>query len=80
MTRIEIISIVKGELEALSANKIENLDEDIFFKNKLLDSMNLLNLIVFLEQKFDVKIAPFFVDRESVSSINKIADYIESNM
>jgi len=80
MTRIEIISIVKGELEALSANKIENLDEDIFFKNKLLDSMNLLNLIVFLEQKFDVKIDPFFVDRESVSSINKIADYIESNM
>jgi len=78
MKRDEIIKIIKNELEALSGKEIDDLDKDIFFKSQFLDSLNLLNLIVFLEQKFKIKIDPFFIDRESVSSINKIVTFIEN--
>ena len=80
MLREEITSIVRDELESISSRSVHDLDEDLFFKSRLLDSLNMLNLIVFIEQRFDIKIDLFFIDRERVSSINKIVDYIEKHL
>ncbi len=80
MDRKEIELIIKDEVETLASKSITDFDEDIFFKSRFLDSLNLLNLIVFLEQRFKVRLDPFFTDRESVSSINKIVNYIEDQL
>ena len=76
----EIILIVKDELEAIAKKSINDLDEDIFFKSRFLDSLNMLNLIIFIECRFNIRLESFFIDREKVSSINKITDYIEKEL
>ena len=80
MLREEIILIVKDELEAIAKKSINDLDEDIFFKSLFLDSLNMLNLIIFIECRFNIRLESFFIDREKVSSINKITDYIEKEL
>jgi|SaaInlStandDraft_7_1057024.scaffolds.fasta_scaffold99583_2 acyl carrier protein len=80
MLREEIILIVKDELEAIAKKSINDLDEDIFFKSRFLDSLNMLNLIIFIECRFNIRLESFFIDREKVSSINKITDYIEKEL
>ena len=76
----KIRDIIKKEVESLAGAKLKNLDEDIFFKSSFIDSMNMLNLIVFLERKFNIKIDTFFIDREAVGSVNKLADMIKSKL
>ena len=74
----DIVQIVKEEVEALSGKEIRDNDENVFFKSNIIDSLNMLHIILFLEQKFSVKIDLFFTNRESISSINKIAKYIKA--
>lgn len=76
----EIAGIIKEEVEALAAAELDSLDRDIFFKDRFLDSMNMLNLIIFLEAKYDVELDTFFLDREAVSSVNKLAEIIQSKL
>lgn len=73
-----IVQIIREEVEALSGKKIRDNDENVFFKSNIIDSLNMLHIIIFLEQKFNVKIDLFFTDRESISSINKLAKYIKA--
>lgn len=74
---VDIKQIIKTEVERHASTKIEAYDDEIFFKSTVLDSLNMLNLIVFLEHKFQLEIDAFFDDRESVGSINKLASYIK---
>jgi acyl carrier protein len=80
MNREEITQIILDELEVLADKTVTDLDADIFFKRQFLDSMNILNLVVYIEQRFEIKLEPFFLDREAVSSVNKIVDYVEQRI
>lgn len=47
------------------------------FSSKLLDSMNVLSLIIFLETTFQVKIPTFEVGLETFDTMDSISDYLE---
>lgn len=80
MTPKEIKNIIISEIENLSGAKVKDLDEDIFLRKKYIDSLNTLNLIVFLEQKFDITVDAFFLDREAVDSVNALAKMIQAKL
>jgi methoxymalonate biosynthesis acyl carrier protein len=73
----EIKTKVKSEIEALAACEISDLDAEIFTSG-LLDSLNILNIIVFIEKEFSLKINPFDINLDTLGSINRICEYIMS--
>jgi D-alanine--poly(phosphoribitol) ligase subunit 2 len=77
MNFTDIETKVSTEIEALAACKISDLDAEIF-KSGLLDSLNILNIIVFIENEFGFKINPFDINLETLGSINRICDFIRS--
>jgi len=76
----EIRNILVAEVERLSGTKLSDMDEDIFLKNNVIDSMSVIGFIVFVEQKFNVEVDAFFDDRESAGSINKLAGLIQDKL
>lgn len=68
---------VRSEIEALAACKISDPDVEIF-KSGLLDSLNILNIIIFIENEFSLKINPFDINLDTLGSITRICDYIET--
>jgi len=76
MDYTEIETKVKAEIEALAACEISDLDAEIF-KSGLLDSLNILHIIVFIENAFSLKINPFDINLDTLGSVNRICDYIK---
>jgi acyl carrier protein len=51
--------------------------DTLLFSSQLLNSMNLVELIVFLEETFDVKVKPMDIVFENFDTINLMLAYIE---
>lgn len=75
LDRKKIQAIIKNEIENLAAQKLESCDEEIF-KSGFLDSLNVLNIIVFIEQEFNIKVDVFEVNIDSLGTVNKMVDYV----
>jgi acyl carrier protein len=75
MDRERILAKVKNELEVLGSREIQDANEEIF-RTGLLDSLNILNLITFIETEFNLRLDPFDVSLDSLGTLNKICDYI----
>lgn len=73
----EIEIKVRSEIEALAACKISDPDAEIF-KLGLLDSLNILNIIIFIENEFSLKINPFDINLDTLGSITRICNFIET--
>ncbi len=50
------------------------------FKGQVLDSLNLLSLIAFLEEKHNVKIATSEINYENLDTINNISAFLDRKM
>lgn len=77
MNSSDIQTKVRAEIEALAGSDISDPDAEIF-KSGLLDSLNILNIIIFLENEFSLKINPFDINLDTLGSITRICEYIES--
>ncbi|NDP27145.1 MAG: acyl carrier protein [Flavobacterium sp.] len=55
-------------------------DGTLLFDEGIFDSMGLLNLISFLEEDFNVKVADSELDAANFGSINAIALYLEKKL
>lgn len=73
----EIETKVRTEIEALAACEISDPDAEIF-KSGILDSLNVLNIIIFIENEFSLKINPFDINLDTLGSINRICDFIQA--
>lgn len=73
----DIKARVKNEIEVLAGSEINDPDQEIFTSG-LLDSLNILNIIVFIENEFKIKINPFDINLDTLGSINRICEYIQS--
>jgi acyl carrier protein len=73
----EIETIVRNEIEALAACEIKDPDAEIF-KSGILDSLNILNIIIFIENEFSLKINPFDINLDTLGSIARICEFIQS--
>jgi|TARA_B100001964_G_C13941361_1_gene469082 acyl carrier protein len=79
MNRHEVLHSIKEEVDKHIRNPNYEVDDDIFLKNGgVLDSFSMLTIALYLENKYSLELATFFEDREQVSSINKLTDYIVS--
>jgi len=77
MKRHFIYHKVKNELQALSGYEINDPDQGIFTSG-ILNSLNMLNLILFLESEFDLQINPFDVNLQMLGTLNRICDFVET--
>lgn len=75
MSRDDVLNKLKTEIEALASDTLTDYDEEIFTTG-FLDSLNVLNIIVFIEQQFNIKIDTFDVTIDTLGSLNKISDYV----
>lgn len=72
----EIQGAIQHEILALSGNKVTDLEAAVFLKSSVIDSVNMANLVISLEDRYGIEIDAFFTDRNSVSSIGALARYI----
>jgi acyl carrier protein len=74
----ETIKKVRGILRSEFGLKESELeDEAPIFSAKVLDSLNSLKLLLFLEREFNLKISPFDVSLDEVDSIGEIARTVD---
>jgi acyl carrier protein len=75
MDRDLVFERVKGEVEALASCEIHDPNEELFTSG-LLDSVNMLNIIIFIESEFDLAIDPFDVNLDMLGTLDKICDFV----
>jgi len=68
------------EIELLAKAKIVDNDEVIFGQDKLLDSLNVLHILLFIELNFNIKINTKELSIENFNTVNKIVSYIEDRV
>lgn len=53
-------------------------DTDSFMENGVLDSMNVIELVMFLEQKFGIQVADSEIIPDNFDSIGQLASFVKS--
>jgi acyl carrier protein len=79
MEREQISTLIKNELENMAGKSLPNSNDEIF-KSGYLDSLNVLNIIVFLEQKFHITINPYDINIDNLGTLNSIVQYVEDKI
>jgi acyl carrier protein len=74
-TQAAIAQYIQKEL-AIGRKKPIAPDEDLFATG-VLDSLGVLQLVLFLEEQFGIKVADEEVVLENFQSLNSMADYID---
>ncbi len=69
-------------LEFIQNELIDDLDTELsvdmsLFQDRLLDSLNLVSLLNFLEKTFGIKINTSEVTLENVDSVQKMIDFVQ---
>ena len=64
--------IIKDYIEndLIEDDDVEVSEETSLFRDQLLDSLNLLSLITFIEKQFQIKISPSEVSIDNIDTIN----------
>lgn len=70
---------ILNEIELLSNKKLTNYDEEIFGKNGLLDSLNVLHIMIFIEREFNIQLNPEDITLENFGTVNKIYQLIKDS-
>ncbi|MST62025.1 D-alanine--poly(phosphoribitol) ligase subunit 2 [Peptostreptococcus porci] len=66
--------------EVLDTDEIrENQDLDLF-ENELLDSLAIIEVLLAIEDKFDLSLQPTDLERDDMSSVNKLTDFLERKL
>lgn len=66
---------IKKELELISGKEVSDNNMEIF-KDGFLDSLNIMHIIVYIESEFNLKIDPYELTIDMLSTVNKIVDFI----
>lgn len=69
---------IQEEIENLSFTKVD-FDQSIV-ESKLLDSINLVDLVVFVEEQAGLEIPNSDIQPENFDSINKILNYLKTRV
>ena len=74
--------IIKDYIEndLIEDDDVEVSEETSLFRDQLLDSLNLLSLITFIEKQFQIKISPSEVSIDNIDTINNIAAFVERKL
>jgi acyl carrier protein len=53
-------------------------DSDSFLENGVIDSMNVVELVLFLEQQFGIQVADHEIVPDNFDSIEKLANFVQT--
>ena len=70
---MEIKKLILDEIKSISFVQL-GLDDSII-ESQLLDSIGLIDLVIFIEANIGVKIPTNDINKENFDTVNKIADY-----
>lgn len=73
----QVMIFIKDELLEEELNINENTS---LFEDRILDSLNLLNLISYMEDTFNIKIGITEVNIENFDSVKKIIEFLEGKI
>ncbi len=59
-----------------SSNGYPHQDDTSFLENGIVDSMNVLELVMFVEQKFGVKVEDSEIVPDNFDSVARLADFV----
>ena len=78
---MDVISDVREYItgELLQRNDLQIADDTALIEDGYLTSLQTVELIMFLEEKFDIEIDPTEVDEENFRTLNDIAALVERN-
>ena len=71
---MEIKKLILDEIRSISFVQL-GFDDSII-ESQLLDSIGLIDLVLFIEQEVGVKISTNDINKENFDTVNKIADYL----
>ena len=76
---MDVISAVRDYItdELLQRNDLQIADDTALIEDGYLTSLQTVELIMFLEEQFDVEIDPTEVDEENFRTLNDIAALVE---
>jgi acyl carrier protein len=55
-------------------------DDDSFLQEGIIDSIGVLELVLFVEETFDLTVPDHEITPDNFDSVNKLADYIRSKL
>jgi len=73
-----IINYIKNEFHG-GRPDLEILPEDDLLASGLVESMSMMRLIQFIEQEFEIKVAPQDMTIENFINVEAMVDYVERN-
>ena len=76
----EMLTELRGHFIAGRGDSLQFQDDDDLFLSGVLDSLGIASLLGFIDQRFDVQIGLDEVTVENFSSLNLIADHVESKL
>ena len=71
---MEIKKLILDEIKSISFVQL-GLDDSII-ESQLLDSIGLIDLVIFIEENIGIKIPTNDINKENFDTVNKIADYL----
>jgi len=72
---MEIKQLIINEIKSISSVQLE-LDDSII-KSQLLDSIELIELVIFIEENTNIDIPANDINKENFDTVNKISDYLK---
>jgi methoxymalonate biosynthesis acyl carrier protein len=72
---------IKNYLQFDCSIDISKIDCDTsLFKSSILDSIDIIKMVVFIEKSFNVRVDVFEIGLDSFESINAITNYVENKL
>ncbi len=71
----EILEFIRDELVEAPTGRIEV--DTVLFRTHLLDSLNLLRFITFLEERFGIKVHPTEIVFENLDTVNHVLAFVD---
>ena len=63
-----------------SSNGFEYDDDDSFLQHGIIDSVGVMDLILFIEENFDFEVEDSEITPDNFDSVNNLANYIHSKV
>jgi acyl carrier protein len=85
----ELIMLERSTIEQTIANFLQDdcgvdirmINNDTsLFKSAILNSIDIINMVVFIEKKFGISVDVFEIGLDSFESINAMANYVENKL
>lgn len=74
----ELLQYISENFTGNSTNSVDA--ETSLFQGQVLDSLNLVELITFVETRFGIKVAPSEVSIDNLDTVNRIAGFIDRKL